>query len=278
MALNYQKFNSLNLSSSFSNTFEFQGQKYHYYSCYLIECQMMRIITLFLNTIGIKSVQYDYDENTRISYCKSMSQKNEELIEFPIDLGDRDYNMSNVYFAIKDDIKKYNNYETLLKDLCDAYFIAALFDDGDKNIGYIINDGQISLTPYYDFGSFFADSSAYGYAENLPDSLLDEKSMKEYSIESGNTEEAIKEEYEETLNRYLEAINKNTYFNEEVLSDCLPNISDSLIDNILNTDIGSIIDSDYHQYSDNSKRAIISIFNVRLDMIKNKLISYRNRR
>lgn len=276
MACSFKEFNSLHKSFSFSNTFEFQNQEYHYSNCSLIECQMLRIISLFLNTIGVKSVQYDYDEDSCITYCKSMVQNNEKLIEFPVDLGSGDYTLSNVYFSIKNDIKKYKNYEVLLKDLCNAYFIAALFDDSDKNIGYIVNNGQISLTPYYDLGSFFSVISAYGYRDYLPDTYIDEKEMKKFCLDNGYNEDYIMKDYEKYLNKYLELLNANIFFAEDVLSDCLPNISDSLMENILNIDIGSLIDSDYHIYSDNSKKAIISIFNNRLDMIKNMLKNYQN--
>ncbi len=267
-------FKDLKQSTKYINTFEVGEETYNYKHAELIECQMTHIISLFLKKIGIKTVMYDYDEESRVSYCKSMVSKGEKLNEVPINIDD--YNLHDVYFAMKKDIQKYSNYQELLRDLCSGYFIAVLLDDLDKNTGYIIKEGQISLTPYYDFGSFFSVGYEYNYIDYIEDIHIDSKLMEEFCQKMSCQSREVIEEYQSSLTDYIfKLYEKVPEFDEEVLMDCLPNIPIELLDNIINFDINSLIDEDYHYYSENSKRAIVAIFNTEFDRILSKVIQYK---
>ena len=255
----------------YCETFDSNGDSYYYKNASLIECQISHLFSTFLQKIGIKTVIYDYDDETCISYCKNFKRKNEKLIEFPIDFGDIDSNLANVYFAMKKDIERYDNYGELLKDLSEGYFIASAFQDLDKNIGYLIDDKDIiRLTPYYDLGSIFSpDNAEYSYTDYISDIAIDEKKMEKFCGENNYTEEYMAADFNRCLNNYLDIIKKrlSSNTNDLVFNDSISNVSKQIIDKIINFDIIEHIELDNHKYSNNSKKVVCAIFNMYLKNI-----------
>ena len=228
----------LPISHNYKNSFEYNGDTYHYKNAPLLECQVTHLLSLFINEVGVDSVIYDYDEETGISYCKSMINENERINEIPIIDKDNQYDLYHMYFNLKEDINRFPNSNELLIELRKGYLIASLFNDIDKNIGYIKDsNNNIRLAPYFDLGSFFSNLHEYHYSNYLDHDI---------DISEGNI---------------------------KVLKDCLQGVPEEIVNNIINFDINSLIERDNHEYSDESKVVINQLFNKSIRIAKELITS-----
>lgn len=225
-------------SRNYGRMFEYNGDIYHYKNAPLLECQVTHLLSLFINEVGVDSVIYDYDEETGISYCKSMINDGETINEVPIIDADDEYDLYHMYFDLKEDINRFPNSNELLIELRKGYLIASLFNDIDKNVGYIKDRNKnIRLAPYFDLGSFFSNLHEYNYINYL-----------DHDID-------ISEE------------------NIKVLKDCLEGVPEEIVDNIINFDINLLIEKDNHEYSDESKEIINELFNKSIRIAKEMILS-----
>ena len=225
-------------SRNYKQMFIYNGDIYHYKNAPLLECQVTHLLSLFINEVGVDSVIYDYDEETGISYCKSMLNDGEKINEVPIIDEDDEYDLYHMYFDLKEDINRFPNSNELLIDLRKGYLIASLFNDIDKNVGYIKDrNNNIRLAPYFDLGSFFSNIHEYNYIDYLDHDI---------DISEGNI---------------------------KVLKDCLQGVAEEIVENIINFDINSLIERDNHEYSDESKVVINQLFNKSIRIAKELITS-----
>ena len=277
--INFKKiFKQYSLEKGYRATFKHNGEIYHYKIAPIIECQMTHILSVFFRKIGINALLYDYDEETQISYCKSLYNKDEKFIEYPEDIQDDNYDLDNRYFVLKEKINLLDNSSEILEDFYKQFFIAALFEDSDKNTAYIIDkNNKVLLAPYYDLGTIFAIGGEYGYCNFFSDSVLIEKDMEKYCKECDYTRDEVMSQFNNQLERCMLILKENygDLYYKNIIMDCLPNIPIELIDNIINFDIAKTIQNDNHIYSENSKKAIIGMINAFLETLKPSLEEYK---
>ena len=257
--------------NNFSNYVIIDNKKIHYKKAELFECQFTHLLSVFLNKIGIKSVYYDYDDKTNILYCESMIKNNEKLVEFPFKSDD--YFYSTYYYVLKDNLEKNNNLD-ILSDLYNGYFAACIFRDTDKNTGVIYDEnGNIKLTPYYDFGTPLLIQDINNMGDSISDCYVNENEMNEFCKEYNICLETLQKEFEEVLNQYVIKLNNliENHFETKIFEECVANMNPKVIENFLNFNMIDLMENDSHIYSDNSKMAIMSLFNLVYNDAVNKL-------
>lgn len=282
-------------STSYNKSFEMNKMKYHYKNSSLFEAQLNHVLSLILNELEVKNVQYEYvtkeNENNLgidvISYCNKIQKDNEELIENISFFTNyyKEYSYINVFETVKKFIIERN--PKMLNEFYKQYVISVLIGDYDKNNAIIKNENdEYIYGPYYDFGLVFGFQHEEQVTQELQvDAYYDERT-KELLFEDipEYNEEILSKEFQTILNRMLRYIKMDdndinrrrdyTY----VLKECLENVDEDFINKCLNFNILEIMNKDTeNSYSKSSRLAILSMIELRKDNFK-KLLNEINKK
>lgn len=274
-----------NNRTKFHQTFEYEGITYHYFiNNSILISQMYRIYSLLAKKLGVASVEYDYIETKQgyLLYVPSICKNGELLYEIdslPEHEGIYsyyDYLMS--WLSILPTMK-FNNMDSALKEFYKQCFFGLMIFDDDHQISVVKdNQGLCRIGEYFDYGGVYMLQDGRSIDINV---FYDDIAYAEFCAEYDGEEEYTKEKLQKDLDLCIkQSITDEIYWHEELdyfLTRIIPFIDSDFIDRCFSVDIMDIINSDSkHNYSDNFKKVIVTMFETSRSLLKNKLSAIIN--
>lgn len=274
-------------SERFDKTFSFDGQEYHYFvNNSIFFAQLCRVYSLLAKEAGVSSAEYDYIRinSKNLLYVPSICKNGEKLYESNIlpesnEVRDRiDYlNLwKEIIFKLP-----FKDINSAVEDFYKQWFFGLLIYDVDKQISIVKDsDGLFRLGEYFDYGGvYFMQDEHEVDNDYFFDNDLFKEFCDEYECENGETytNEKLQKDLDFCIKRSVIDDIAWDDEQEDVLKEVLPNVSGEFVKKCFNINVLDIMNNDdKHEYSDNFKKVIVTMFETSKKLLIDRIINFYN--